>query len=123
VQARLTRRGGRRGCRGRRVREQHPGNDGGTRGLRAFGSTAADSAHQVHTLLRRVGESQTLPARTGAVEALHVATEPPFASGRPELARAAVLKAVHERLATRWPGRRAAVEQAAAVLAAAPPAL
>jgi len=59
----------------------------------------------------------------GVQLALEYAPEPPFASGRPELAREPVLKAVHERLASRWPSRRAAVEQAAAALAAAPPAL
>jgi transcriptional regulator GlxA family with amidase domain len=57
----------------------------------------------------------------GVQLALEYAPEPPFGSGRPELARAAVLTAVRERLAARWPSRRAAVEQAAAALAMAPP--
>ena len=51
--------------------------------------------------------------------ALEYAPDPPFASGRPELARAAVLQAVRERLASRWPTRRAAVEHAVAALASA----
>jgi len=50
--------------------------------------------------------------------AIEYAPDPPFASGRPELARAAVLSAVQERLAGRWPTRRAAVERAAAALSA-----
>ena len=58
----------------------------------------------------------------GVQLALEYAPGPPFASGRPEGARAAVLEAVQTRLATRWPARRAAVEEAAAALAAAPPA-
>jgi transcriptional regulator GlxA family with amidase domain len=55
----------------------------------------------------------------GVQLALEYAPEPPFAGGRPELARAAVLAAVRERLASRWPSRRAAVDEAAAALAAA----
>jgi transcriptional regulator GlxA family with amidase domain len=52
--------------------------------------------------------------------ALEYAPEPPFDGGRPELARPAVLQAVRERLAARWPSRRAAVDAAAAALTAAP---
>ena len=53
--------------------------------------------------------------------ALEYAPEPPFGSGRPELAREPVLTAVHERLAAHWPSRRAAVAQAAARLTATRP--
>ena len=48
---------------------------------------------------------------------LEYAPAPPFESGRPETAPPEVLKAVQERMAAAFEGRRAAVERAAAILA------
>lgn len=51
--------------------------------------------------------------------ALEYAPEPPFDSGRPERARAAIRAAVQQRFDTLWPERLAAAQRAAAALAPA----
>jgi cyclohexyl-isocyanide hydratase len=50
---------------------------------------------------------------------IEYAPQPPFASGRPEQARAAVLAAARDRLDSLWPERLAATQRAAAAMAAA----
>jgi hypothetical protein len=48
--------------------------------------------------------------------AIEYAPDPPFDSGRPELARAEVVAAVRKRFDTVWPERLAAAQRASAAL-------